>query len=329
MNTEEIGEKILKKIPYSALEKAARKVSRFFLIFVYWCEDTFMGNVVLSMIKSAWIVLVVVLILTFMGKNITSSPVSKDDTSSSSSSASSDSSSDTKDNCSVLGINLHGELVTYIPAHADMDPTFNYDAIASENVVGYINMANDNPNIKAIIVEVDSPGGSPVAGEEIANAIKNSNKPVIAMVRQTGASASYWAISGAKRIFASKNSDVGSIGVTGSYLSNVEKNKKSGYTYVQLSIGKYKDAGNPDKPLTAEEKALFLRDANIIYNNFIETVSRNRNIPIQKVKSIADGSTFLGQKAKELGLIDEIGGISEVDKYISKTIGEKSQICWK
>lgn len=304
------------------MKKIFIKINNYWNKYKKWEEGSLLGNFIVSTVKIAWIMLVVFLIYITVSKNF------KIDALTSNTSPSNDSTT-TKDNCSVLGLNLHGELITYIPAHADGDSSFNYDVTASENIVLAIKEANDDPKIKTILVEVDSGGGSPVAGEEISNAIKNSNKPVVAMIRQTGASASYWAISGAKKIFASKNSDVGSIGVTGSYLSNVEKNKKNGYTYVQLSIGKYKDAGNPDKPLTSEEKALFLRDANIIYNNFIETVSKNRNIPAQKVKSFADGSTFLGQKAKELGLIDETGGLIEVEKYLENITGEKPVICWK
>ena len=178
------------------------------------------------------------------------------------------------------------------------------------------------------MIEVESGGGGAVAGEEISNAVKNSKKPVIAFIRGIGASAAYWSVSGADRIFASKNSDVGSIGVTSSYLSNAEKNIQDGYTYEELSSGKYKDTGDPDKVLTAEEKALILRDVNIVYANFIEAVSQNRNLSIEKVKSFADGSTVLGEKAKSLGMIDEIGGLTEVENYLEGIIKEKPEICW-
>lgn len=241
----------------------------------------------------------------------------------------SDSGNTPSENCSVTGINLHGMIVTYIPPHSESDTLFNYDSVASENVIGAIKEANKDPKIKAIVVEVDSSGGYPVAGEEISDAIKNSGKPIVGLIRETGASAAYWAISSADKIFASKNSDVGSIGVTRSYLSNVEKNKKDGYTFEQVSIGKYKDSGSPDKPLTSEEKALFLRDSNIIYENFVKAVSQNRKITINEVRSFADGSTVLGEKAKSLGLIDQIGGINEVEKYLEEIIGEKPEICWQ
>lgn len=244
-------------------------------------------------------------------------------------SAVSDSWDDTKDKCSVAGINLHGEILTYIPSHSESDPSFNSDSVASEDIIWAIRVANKDPQIKAILVEVDSGGGSPVGGEEMSTAIENSDKPVVAIIRGTGASAAYWAISSADRIFASRNSEVGGIGITRSYLNNIAKNLKDGYTYVQLSAGKYKDYGSPDKPLTNEERALFLRDINIIHTDFIEVVSKNRNIPLEEVKRLADGSTVLGGSAKALGLVDEIGGIDEVENYLEEIIGEKPEICWR
>lgn len=244
-------------------------------------------------------------------------------------SSSDDTASINNENCTVAGINLHGTMLTYIPTHAEGDVYYDYDLVSSEDIVWAIEQANEIENIKAILIEVDSGGGSPVAGEEIANAIRNSEKPVVGYIREMGASAAYWAISSADKIFASKNSNVGAIGITSSYLSNVTKNNKEGLTYEQLSIGKYKDSGSPDKPLTQEERKLFMRDINIVYQNFMEAVSQNRNIPVEKVKSFADGSTVLGEKAKELGLIDEIGNFYEAEKYVEETIGEESEICFQ
>lgn len=231
--------------------------------------------------------------------------------------------------CNVAGINLRGSLLTYIPLHAEGDTIFDYDIVSSEDVLWYVKSANNNSNIKAVVFEIDSVGGSPVAGEEISNAIKNSEKPIFGFIRKSGISGAYWAISGADKIWASKNSNVGGIGVTMSYLNNAEKNRKEGYAYEKLSSGKFKDSGTPDLPLTKEEKNLFMRDINIIHQNFIETVSINRNIPLEEVKKFADGSTVLGDKAKELKLIDEIGGIYEVEKYLEETMGEKPNICWQ
>lgn len=226
--------------------------------------------------------------------------------------------------CTVLGINLHGVLLTYVPEGNEDDPLSEKDVVGSEEIVSAIRAADEDDNIKGYLIEVDSPGGLPVAGEEIANALKASNKPSAVVIRSTGASSAYWAASGASRIFASKSSDVGSIGVTMSYLEDISKDKK----YVQLSSGKYKDAGNPEKPLTEEEKELLMRDIKIVHENFIENVAINRNIPIEKIRAIADGSSVLGEKAKSLKLIDEIGSWVEAEKYLEQQIGEKPVVCW-
>jgi protease IV len=232
--------------------------------------------------------------------------------------------------CNVLGINLHGALVTYVPIQGSADDPDRYqamygDAVSSEHISYYIDQANADDEIKAIVIEVDSGGGYPVAGEEVAKAVEASRKPVVAIIRQSGTSAAYWAISSADKIFASRNSDVGSIGVTSSYLERTEKDTK----YVQLSSGKYKDAGDPDKPLSAEEKELLLRDIKLVHENFIEDIATYRKIPITTVRLIADGSSVLGEKAKAYTLIDEIGGWAEASKYLESKIGEKPDVCWE
>lgn len=180
------------------------------------------------------------------------------------------------DDCSIAIIPLHGELMTYIPPDAEDGAFFDYDSVSSEDITAKIEHANTISTIKAIIIEVDSGGGAPLAGEEISNTITKSTKPVVAVIRGSGNSSAYLAISDAHKIFASKFSDVGSIGVTMSYLSNANKNVRDGYVFEQLSAGKFKDAGNEDKQLTSEERALFMRDINIMHQHFIYEVAENR-----------------------------------------------------
>lgn len=233
------------------------------------------------------------------------------------------------DNCNTLGIKLHGSLITYIsPADLDKDGNPLSDQTASENIVYSINKAEKDKNTKAIILEIDSYGGSPVAAEEISNALENSKKPTVALIRDGGVSAAYLAATGADKIFASKNSDVGGIAATMSYLDNVRQNQKEGLTFNQLSSGKFKDTGDPNKTLSAEEIKLLMRDVNIIHQNFIKTVAENRNLDIKKVESLADGSTMLGEMALKNGLIDQIGGLFEVKEYLKEKIGEEVEICW-
>ncbi len=231
--------------------------------------------------------------------------------------------------CNTLGIELHGNIVTYItPDSFNQEGNLIYDESASQDIVAALENAVINEEIKAIILEIDSYGGSPVAAEEIEQAIKRVNKPIVVLVRDGATSAAYWVASGADIIFASAMSDVGSIGVTFSYLDNYQKNTKEGLTYNSLSTGKFKDYGDPDKPLTNEERKLIMRDLNIIYDKFIETVATNRNLDINKVKLLADGSSMPGQMALENGLIDRIGGMTEVKEYLKEKIGEEVDVCW-
>jgi len=236
-----------------------------------------------------------------------------------------------KDKCNVFGIELRGDLMTYIPpSGADMEGGGNYsrNQTASENIVLAINEAQKNDRVKAIILEIDSYGGYPVAGEEVALALKRASKPTVALIRGGGVSAAYMAASGADEIFASKNSDVGSIGVTMSYLDYVKQNEKEGLTYIPLASGKFKDTGDPDKILTREEKDLLMRDIDIMHQNFVRMVAENRNLEIEKVAQLADGSSMLGEMALENGLIDRIGGMFEVEEFLKNKIGAEVDICW-
>lgn len=232
--------------------------------------------------------------------------------------------------CNVAGIKLHGDVVTYATINSldkDGNQIFS-DETASENIIYQINEAEADDSIKAIILEVDSYGGVGVAAEEIANALKGVTKPTVALVRSAATSAAYWASTGANVIFASSMSDIGSIGVTMSYLDNTKKNSMEGLTYNSLSAGKFKDYGNPDKPLAAEEKVLVMRDLNIFHQVFIKAVADNRNLDINKVSALADGSSMPGEMALENGLIDGIGGMDEVKEYLKDKIGEDVNDCW-
>jgi len=231
--------------------------------------------------------------------------------------------------CDVAGIELRGDILTYIPNEDfDVDGNIIYDETSSERIVHEIKEANKDSFTKAIIIEVDSYGGSPAGAEEINEAVKNSEKPVIAFIREAGLSAAYLAISGADQIFALTSSDVGSIGVTMSYVDNVKKNEKEGLHFNQLSTGKFKDYLNSDKPLTFEEKQLVMRDINIINDNFISEVSKNRDIDINKVRKLADGSSMPGQMAVDNGLVDQIGTYYDAKNYVEELVGANVEVCW-
>jgi len=231
--------------------------------------------------------------------------------------------------CNVAGIGLHGDVVTYIsPENLDQDGNQLNDETSSEYVMSKISEAEADDSIKAIIFEVDSFGGSAVAAEEMSKALKKATKPTVAFVRGGAVSAAYWASTGADFIVASALSDIGSIGVTMSYVDYSKKNIKDGLTYNSLSTGKFKDYGNSDKPITVEERELMMRDLNIMHDNFIKVVAENRSLDINKVRALADGSSMPGEMALANGLIDRIGGIDEVRAYLKDKIGEDVNDCW-
>lgn len=227
--------------------------------------------------------------------------------------------------CNVTDIRLYGALVYY--SREGLDAASSGDQTAAEDIRQQIEEADADPSIKAILLQVDSPGGDGVAAEDVATALKHATKPTVALISDQGVSGGYWAATGAQVIFASANSSVGDIGVTQSYLDQTKQDEQNGLTFIPLTAGQYKDMGNPDAPLTPEEKALFQRDLNIEMQGFINSVAQNRNLSVASVTAIADGSSMLGQMALQDGLIDKIGNIYDVEDYLKGKIGEGVRLC--
>lgn len=225
--------------------------------------------------------------------------------------------------CNVLTFDINGYLATYVPLDTE-----GYDVTSSDDVLDGLRLVAKTPHVKAVLLSIDSGGGDGVAGEEIANALKALEKPSVAVIRGIGASSAYWAASGADKVFASRISDIGSIGVTASYLDESIKNARDGYTYVELSSTRYKDVGDPSRPLSAEERAIVLDDLKKIHGVFVDDVAVNRNLERDEVAKLANGLTYLGADALQYGLIDEIGDLITATDYISQQIGEEVELCW-
>ncbi len=179
---------------------------------------------------------------------------------------------------------------------------------SSGKVVGYLEKANKDNNIKGIILEINSPGGTVVASEEIVNAVKKIDKPVVAWIREVGASGAYWIASASDEIVASPMSITGSIGVIGSYLEFEGLMEKYGVGYERLIAGQYKDMGSPYRSLEKNEKALLQSKLNSIYFYLVSDIAKNRNLKEEKVRQLANGFFYLGQEAYENGLVDHLGG---------------------
>ena len=150
--------------------------------------------------------------------------------------------------------------------------------------------------MKAIILEIDSPGGSGDAGEEVESSLKQAHKPTVALIRSIGDSAAYMSATGADTIFASTFSEVGDIGITQSYVDNSKQDVTNGLTYNQLSVGAYKDMFSTDKPLTPAEHTLAMKELDIAYNRFVQIVSQNRHMSMDTTIALANGSSIAGPK---------------------------------
>lgn len=229
--------------------------------------------------------------------------------------------------CNVSGIKLRGFISTYNPDEEYVTEE-TYDSVTSEDIVALIEHAESEKQIKATLIEVDSYGGYTVAAEEISKAVEQAEKPVVAFVRSAALSAAYWGISAADHILASELSDIGSIGVTISYVETAGENEQAGRVYREISSGAFKDTGDPEKVLTQEEQELLMRDVKLSHDIFVRDVAENRELPIDLVYTMADGSSVLGAQAREFGLIDAIGGEREALAYLEETLGEPAEVCW-
>lgn len=184
-----------------------------------------------------------------------------------------------------------------------------YGGTSAASVVEQLDTARENDNIKAVLIRIDSPGGTPASAQEIYREIirTREKKPVVVSIGDMGASAAYYVASASNIIFASPDSDVGSIGVI-MEIPNVQGlNEKIGVQWYVLTQGQYKDMGSPFRPLTAQEQAILQGQMNVAYEHFISAVAEGRDMDEAKVRELANGLTYPGTQAKELGLIDEIG----------------------
>jgi protease-4 len=169
----------------------------------------------------------------------------------------------------------------------------------------------EQKGVKAIVLDINSPGGSVGAVQELYSQIlrvrKEKQIPVIALFDDVSASGGYYIASACDRIVAHPGTITGSIGVI-FQVSNLEGLfSKVGYKVDPIKSGKHKDIGSPARPMTAEERQLLQAMIDDAYGQFVEAVSTGRNIPVDQVKKLADGRIFSGRQALESKLVDQLG----------------------
>jgi len=191
-------------------------------------------------------------------------------------------------------------------------------SVASSDFKEFIGKAEKDNAIKAILIEIDSPGGAPVASAEIADAIAGAKKPTVALIREQGTSGAYWAASAADKIVAHPLSMTGSIGVIGSYLQFSGLLRNYNISYERFVGGEYKDIGSPFREPASAERQFLQGSIDEIHYYFIGSVAKNRNMTFEAVEKIADGKFYTGMQAKKLNLVDELGGEEKAEELLKQ-----------
>ncbi len=192
--------------------------------------------------------------------------------------------------------------------------------IGGERLARELRKLRLDDQIEAIVMRVNSPGGSASASEVIAREVKliREQKPVVVSMGNIAASGGYWISMDADRIFAKPSTITGSIGAFGVLFNIQEIANENGITWDVVKIGKFADLNTTARPKTEEELTLIQKMLDSIYERFITNVATARNLPKQKVAEIAQGRVWSGINAQELGLVDEIGGIEAAIKFAAQ-----------
>lgn len=186
----------------------------------------------------------------------------------------------------------------------------------------------EEDRIKAIVVRIDSPGGAVGPSQEIMREIEKvrKTKKVVASCGTVAASGGYYVACAADLIMANPGTATGSIGVIMKLVNVEDLVKKLGVNFYSLQAGDLKDLGTPFRPMTPEERAVLQTLLDDIHQQFIADIARNRKIPLEKMKKLADGSVYTGQKAKELGLVDEMGNFEDAVEKAGRLGGIKGKV---
>jgi protease-4 len=199
---------------------------------------------------------------------------------------------------------------------------FGEEVASPENIISKIDKAESDSSVKAILFEINSPGGSVVASEEIANRIKEIEKPTVAWMSEMATSGAYYVASPCDHIVADKGTITGSIGVISIFPEYSGLLKKIGVNMTVIKAGEYKDFSTGYRPMREEERAMMEDVILEIYDMFTEEVARNRNLPVDYVREVAEGKVYSGTRAQELGLVDSVGS----RKDAIRIAGELGQI---
>lgn len=180
----------------------------------------------------------------------------------------------------------------------------------TDAIIKQLHQARDDATVKAVVLRINSPGGSAPASQEVGTEIKKlraSGKVVVASMGDMAASGGYWLAAVTERIWANPATLTGSIGVYIPYANWQELYNKIGIHSEKIKSGPHKDILSPERPMTPEERAIIQVMVDELYGQFVAVVAEGRKMDPARVRQLADGRIYTGSQAKDLGLVDELG----------------------
>jgi len=185
--------------------------------------------------------------------------------------------------------------------------------VSSEQILKHLTEFRNNPDVKSIVLRIDSPGGAVGAAQEIYAEVKRTSelKPVVASMGSMGASGGYYAALGADNIIANPGTMTGSIGVIVKFPNLEGLFEKIGYRSEVIKSGPLKDVGASNRPLSEEERKLMQDLIDNVYNQFVRDIAAARSMPEETIFELADGRIYTGEQALAAGLIDSLGNFTD------------------
>ncbi|MGL5514430.1 MAG: signal peptide peptidase SppA [Sporomusa sp.] len=194
----------------------------------------------------------------------------------------------------------------------------------TDHLIRQLHTARDDASVKAVVLRINSPGGTVPASQEVGEELKKlraAGKPVITSMADMAASGGYWIAACTDKIYANPATITGSLGVYVPYSNLEELYQKIGVRQEKIKSGPHKDILSPDRQLTEEERVIIQAMVDDMYNQFIEVIAQGRGLDPAAVRELADGRIYTGRQAKELGLVDELGNMYDAIDGAAAMVG--------
>ena len=222
----------------------------------------------------------------------------------------------------VAVISLNGPIQSGSPGFL-----FGGSVISPQFVRNQLEKAKNDVAVKAIVLQIESPGGSVAACQEILNEIERVEKPIVVSFGTVAASGGYYISTKADKIVALPGTLTGSIGVISEMPNLKGLYQKLGIEMEVFIAGKHKDMYAGLRELTPEEKVIMQEMTDQLYDQFVQVVVNGRGMSEEKVRDLATGQLYTGVEAKELGLVDELGGLNKAIDMAASLAGiEKPKV---